>query len=72
MTEATEYTNSIAKQENLDALEEMKKTGKTTFHVATDEQRKALREAMMPVYKWAEGRVGKEIVELLVKEAAKK
>jgi C4-dicarboxylate-binding protein DctP len=68
MNEATDYTNSIARQENIDALTEMKKFGKSTFHVATAEQRAALRKAMAPTYKWAEGRVGKEILDMLDKE----
>ena len=31
------------------------------------EDRKVWREAMLPTYKWAEGRVGKEVLELLLK-----
>src|SRR6478752_2389192 len=36
MAEATDYTNSIAAQENKDALETIKKSGKTTLHYLTD------------------------------------
>src|SRR6185369_8323854 len=32
MAEATDYTNSIARKENEEALADMKKAGKTTFH----------------------------------------
>lgn len=68
MSEATDYTNSIARQENEDALAEIKKTGKTTLHYLTDADRKAWQEAMQPTYKWAKGRVGQEVLDLLAKE----
>ncbi len=68
MDEATDYTNSIAVKENQDALEEIKKSGKTTLHYLTDEQRKAWQTAMQPTYKWAKGRVGQEVLDLVAKE----
>ncbi|MET4327161.1 C4-dicarboxylate-binding protein DctP [Bradyrhizobium sp. i1.15.2] len=68
MNEATDYTNSIARQENEDALAEIKKTGKTTLHYLTDADRKAWQEAMQPTYKWAKGRVGQEVLDLVAKE----
>jgi C4-dicarboxylate-binding protein DctP len=67
MDEATDYTNSIAVKENEDAMAELKKSGKTTFHTLTDAQKKAWREAMAPTYKWAKGRVGQEVLDLLAK-----
>jgi C4-dicarboxylate-binding protein DctP len=67
MAEATDYTNSIARQENIDALAEIKKSGRSEIHVLTEEQRKPWREAMAPTWEWAEGRVGKEIVTMLKK-----
>ena len=70
ITEATDYTNSIARKENLDALEEIKKSGKTSIHALTADQRKVWREAMAPTWTWAEGRVGKEVLELLKKVTA--
>jgi C4-dicarboxylate-binding protein DctP len=68
MAEATDYTNSIAQKENDDALAEIKKSGKTTLHYLNDDQRKAWRTAMAPTYKWAKGRVGQEVLDLLAKE----
>ncbi|QDF36599.1 DctP family TRAP transporter solute-binding subunit [Bradyrhizobium symbiodeficiens] len=68
MADATDYTNSIARQENEDALAEIKKTGKTTLHYLTDADRKAWQEAMQPTYKWAKGRVGQEVLDLVAKE----
>ncbi|MBR0748894.1 DctP family TRAP transporter solute-binding subunit [Bradyrhizobium japonicum] len=68
MMDATEYTNQIAHQENEDALAEIKKTGKTKLHYLTDADRKAWQEAMQPTYKWAKGRVGQEVLDLVAKE----
>jgi C4-dicarboxylate-binding protein DctP len=68
MDEATDYTNSIAVKENEDALAEIKASGKTTLHYLTDDQRKAWQTTMAPTYKWAQGRVGNEVLELLTKE----
>jgi C4-dicarboxylate-binding protein DctP len=68
MAEATEYTNSIAQKENEDALAEIKKSGKTTLHTLNDEQKKAWQVAMAPTYKWAKGRVGGEVLDLLAHE----
>jgi C4-dicarboxylate-binding protein DctP len=68
MDEATEYTNSIAVKENEDALAEIKKSGKSTLHYLTDDQRKAWQKAMAPSYAWAKGRVGQEVLDLIAKE----
>lgn len=68
MDEATDYTNSIAVKENEDALAEIKKSGKTTLHYLTDDQRKAWQTAMRPTYAWAKGRVGQPVLDLIAKE----
>ena len=68
MDEATDYTNSIAVKENENALAEIKKSGKTTLHYLTDDQRKAWQDAMRPTYPWAKGRVGQEVLDLIAKE----
>jgi C4-dicarboxylate-binding protein DctP len=68
MADATDYTNSIARKENEDALAEIKKSGKTTLHYLTDDERKAWQAAMQPTYKWAKGRVGQEVLDLVAKE----
>jgi C4-dicarboxylate-binding protein DctP len=68
MDEATDYTNSIAHEENVDALAKIKASGKTTLHYLTDDQRKAWQKAMQPTYTWAKGRVGQEVLDLVAKE----
>lgn len=69
MTEATDYSNSIAKEENIDALAKIKASGKTTLHTLTPAQVAAWKAAFQPVYKEAEKRVGKQIVDDLLKAA---
>ena len=68
MAEATDYTNEIATKENEDALAEIKKSGKTTLHYLTDDERKEWQKAMQPTYKWAKGRVGQEVLDVVAKE----
>ena len=67
MNEATDYTNSIARKENEDAMAAIEGSGKTTIHVLTEPQRQAWKTKMMPAYDWAKGRVGKEVLDLLSK-----
>jgi C4-dicarboxylate-binding protein DctP len=68
MAEATDYTNSIAQKENEDALAEIKQKGKAKLHYLTDDQKKAWQVAMAPTYKWAKGRVGGEVLDLLASQ----
>ena len=68
MDEATDYTNSIAHTENVDALAEIKKKGKATLHYLTPAQVVAWKAAMAPTYTWAKGRVGGEVLDILSKE----
>ncbi len=67
MKEASDYANDIAEQENVDALAEIKKSGKSEIHVLDAAQRKEWRDAMEPTWAWAESRVGKEAIDLLRK-----
>jgi C4-dicarboxylate-binding protein DctP len=71
MNEATDYTNKIAQQENEDALKAIKDTGKSTIHDLTPDQVKLWREALMPTYKAAESRVGKEVLAVIEKNGVK-
>jgi C4-dicarboxylate-binding protein DctP len=68
MAEATDYTNSIAQKENTDALAEIKQKGKAKLHYLTDDQKKAWQTAMAPTYKWAKGRVGGEVLDMLANQ----
>ena len=72
MDEATDYTNSIAMGENVEALAQIKASGRSTLHYLTPEQRKAWFEKLKPIYTEAEGKIGKQIVEDLLNAAGMK
>ena len=71
MKEATEYGNSQSAKENDDALEEIKKSGKTEIVNLTPEQDEAMRKAMMPVYKDVASRVGQPLIDEFLKETGR-
>ena len=63
LDEATEYANAIAEKENQDALEAIKKSGKTEFRALSAKERQAWIDALKPVHKEMESRVGKELLQ---------
>jgi C4-dicarboxylate-binding protein DctP len=63
MADATKYANDISEKENAEALEDMKKSGKTELITLTQAQKEAWKKALMPVYKDAEARVGKSLLD---------
>ena len=67
MTEATAYSNKIAATENAEALEEIKKSGKTQIIVPTAAEMAAMRKAMEPLYTDMASRVGKQLIDDVVK-----
>jgi C4-dicarboxylate-binding protein DctP len=70
MKEATDFTNDIAGKENDEALEEIRKSGKSQIITLTPEQKAAWRKALEPVYAEMTGRVGKAIMDEFAKEVA--
>jgi C4-dicarboxylate-binding protein DctP len=68
MKEATQFGNGQSAKENEDALEEIKKSGKTEIIMLTPEQDAAMRKAMDPVYKDIATRVGQSLIDEFVKE----
>jgi C4-dicarboxylate-binding protein DctP len=68
MKDATKYANDIAKKENDDALEAIRKTGKTEIITLTPEQKSAMKRALLPVHKENEARVGKDTLSEVYKE----
>src|SRR5712672_409902 len=68
MAEATRFSNDIAQKENDDALEEIKKSGKSQVLALTPEQKAAWRKALEPVYSEMVSRVGKDILTEFEKE----
>ncbi|MBP2298089.1 TRAP transporter substrate-binding protein [Azospirillum picis] len=69
MKEATKFANDIAQAENDTSLAQMKAAGTTQFHEQSKEERAAWMQALKPVHKDAESRVGKELIEEIYKEA---
>ena len=69
MAEATDFANGVAQQDNDDALEAMRKSGKTEIVELTAEQKAAWRKALDPVYAEMEARVGKDTIAEFQKEA---
>jgi len=68
MADATQYADDIAKKENDDALEAVKKSGKTQFITLTPEEKKAWKKALVKVHQENESRVGKELIQSIYKE----
>jgi C4-dicarboxylate-binding protein DctP len=62
MKDATKYANDIAKKENDDALEAVRKSGKTQIITLTPDEKAQLKKALAPVHKENESRVGKDIL----------
>jgi len=69
MAEATTFANGVAQQDNDEALEAMRKSGKTEIVELTAEQKAAWHKALEPVYGEMESRVGKDIIAEFQKEA---
>ena len=68
MKEATVYANHIARQENEQALEKIKASGKTAIYVPTPQERAAWKKALAPVHKEMESRIGRETIQAVYKE----
>ena len=67
MHEATVYSNKIAETENAEGLDEIKKSGKTQIIVPTPAEMAAMRKAMEPLYQDMASRVGKQLIDDVVK-----
>ena len=68
MKEATALANKVAQKDNDDALEGVKKAGKTTVYTPTKDERMALKKALVPVHAQMADRVGKDLLEAIYKE----
>src|SRR3979490_437867 len=68
MKEASAFGNGQSAKENEDALEQIKKAGKTEIVTLTPAQDAAMRKAMDPVYKDVASRVGQPLIDEFIKE----
>lgn len=63
MKDATKYANDIAKKENDDALEAVKKSGKTQIITLSAAEKNEMKKALLTVHKENESRIGKDIIQ---------
>jgi len=68
MVDTTKYVNQIAQKENDDALEAVRKSGKTEIITLTPEQKREWMKALVKVHKENESRIGKDLIESIYKE----
>jgi len=69
MDEATVYANKISESENAEALDEIKKSGKTEIIIPTAAEMAAMQKAMDPLYQDMASRVGKQLIDDVRKTA---
>jgi C4-dicarboxylate-binding protein DctP len=68
MKETTKFANDIAKKENDDALEAVRKSGKTEIITLTAAQKAEWKKALLPVHREMESRIGKDMLQDVYKE----
>ncbi|MGA7324970.1 MAG: TRAP transporter substrate-binding protein [Rhodomicrobium sp.] len=69
MSEATVYVNEIAQKESDDALAAIAASGVSQLVTLTPDEKKAMRDALLPVHKEMEGRIGKDLIDAFYAEA---
>ena len=70
MKEATKYSNDIAQKENDEAMEGIRKAGKTTIYTLTTAEKAQWKAALAPVSKAMAVRLGKETIAAIEQAAA--
>jgi len=68
MKETTAYVDDIAKKENDDAIEAVRKSGKTQIITLTPEEKHEWKKALVKVHRENESRIGKDLIESIYKE----
>jgi C4-dicarboxylate-binding protein DctP len=72
MRDATKFGNDIAAKENADALDAVKKSGKSQILTLTADEKAQLKKALSVVHKENESRIGKETIEAVYKATGHK
>jgi C4-dicarboxylate-binding protein DctP len=67
MKDATKFANDIAKKENDDAIEAVRKSGKTQIVTLSAEEKSAWKKALVVVHRENESRIGKDVIEAVYK-----
>jgi len=68
MEQATRYANQIAKVENDNAMEAVRKSGKSEIISLSAEQKKAWKKSLVKVHDQMSGRIGKDLIQSIYKE----
>ena len=71
MRDATTFEKAIAQRDNNLALAAIRKAGKTAIHTPTAAEQAAWRQALLPVHKDMESRIGKDLLNAIAKEASR-
>ena len=70
MNDSTAFANRIAKHQNDQDLEKVKKSGKTAVYTPTAAERDAFKKALLPVHKEMAPRIGPELLQQVYAELA--
>jgi C4-dicarboxylate-binding protein DctP len=68
MKDTTKYANDIAKKENEDSLEAVRKTGRTQILTLTAEEKAAWKKALVAVHHENESRIGKDVIDAVYRD----
>lgn len=68
MNDATKFANDAAKKDNDDALEAVKKSGKSELIVLTPQQKAAWKKALVKVHAERESAIGKDLIQSIYKQ----
>jgi C4-dicarboxylate-binding protein DctP len=69
MKEATRYGNAIAQQENEQALDAVRKSGKSVVYVLNERELDEWRQALLPIQNQIARSIGPELLAAINKEA---
>jgi len=69
LKDATAFANDMATKENIDDLEKMRASGKTTIYTPTPAELDEWKKALMPVHKEMASRVGQSTIDAVYKAA---
>ena len=70
MKEATAYEKTIAQRDNDAALEAIRASGKTKVYTLSPQEQAEWRQALLPVQKQVEGRIGKDLIDAINRTTA--
>jgi C4-dicarboxylate-binding protein DctP len=68
MAEATRFANDIASEANNDALDAIRKTGKTQVIALTAKEKAEWKRALVRVHREMEGTIGRDLIQAIYKE----